>query len=246
VTDLNDQLRGFWDRDAETYDLSPSHAATDPVEAAVWRAILVRHLPNRGASVLDVGAGTGAISLLAGELGYRVTALDLSPAMLGRAEAKARERRLDLDTVVGPAAEPPPGPFDAIIERHLLWTLPEPVAALSAWRRVAPEGRLLLFEGIWERTGRVAKARGTMTHVARRAFGVRHDHHAEYDPDLLASLPLAGARTPEPLIRAVEEAGWRAIRIERLRDVEWARRLAAPAPLGWLETMPHYALIAEA
>ena len=39
--------------------------------------------------MLDAGAGTGALSLLAAELGYVVTALDLSEGML----SKARERR---------------------------------------------------------------------------------------------------------------------------------------------------------
>ena len=47
-------------------------------------------LPEPGSKVLDVGAGTGALSLLAAELGYQVTALDLSPGMLGRAELKAK------------------------------------------------------------------------------------------------------------------------------------------------------------
>ena len=40
------------------------------------------------------------------------------------------------------AASPPGGPFDAVVERHLLWTLPDPGAALVAWRQAAPTGRL--------------------------------------------------------------------------------------------------------
>ncbi len=65
--ELHDRLRRFWDLDAEVYDRSPTHAGTDPVEAAVWRAALLRHLPLAPASVLDVGAGTAAISLLLAE-----------------------------------------------------------------------------------------------------------------------------------------------------------------------------------
>jgi hypothetical protein len=52
--------------------------------------------------------------------------------------------------------------------------------------------------------------------------------------------------TPEPLFAAVEEAGWRSLRFKRLRDVEWARRLASPPLLGWLEEVPQYVVIAEA
>jgi hypothetical protein len=50
----------------------------------------------------------------------------------------------------------------------------------------------------------------------------------------------------EPLVRVVRDAGWRGIRIRRLRDVEWARRLQQPWPLGWLEHLPRYVLVADA
>jgi SAM-dependent methyltransferase len=247
VSDLHDRLRRFWDEDAKTYDRSPSHAASDPVEAAAWRAILRRHLPEPPASVMDVGAGTGAISLLLAELGYRVTAVDLSPAMLARASDKAAERGVELATVTAPASEPPPGPFDAVVERHLLWTTPDPVAALAAWREVvAPGGRAVLFEGIFSRDSLPSRARGVAADGIRRAMGVADDHHAGYDAELLDSLPLARATSPEPLIRALGDAGWRAVRIERLRDVEWARRMAAPPLLGRLEGVPQFALVADA
>jgi SAM-dependent methyltransferase len=101
MSELHDRIRDFWDRDAETYDRSPTHAASDPVEAAAWRAALRRHLPAPGAAILDAGAGTGSISLLLAELGYRVTALDLSPEMLARARAKAEELGVELELVEG-------------------------------------------------------------------------------------------------------------------------------------------------
>jgi SAM-dependent methyltransferase len=242
--DVHERLRSFWDLDAEIYDRSPTHAGTDPVEAAAWRAALARHLPPPPARVLDVGAGTGAISLLAAELGHRVTALDLSPGMLGRLKQKAEERRVDLEVVEGAATEPPPGPFDAVVERHMLWTLPDPVAALIAWRDVTP--RVVSFESTHTRHGLTDSLRHRLAGALRRAYGVPHDHHAEYDPELLASLPLAGRMGPAALIAAMAEAGWGRYRLERLRDVEWARRMSAsPWPLGWIETVPHFAVIAE-
>jgi SAM-dependent methyltransferase len=247
MSDLHDRLRRFWDEDAKTYDRSPSHAASDPVEAAAWRAILRRHLPEPPASVMDVGAGTGAISLLVAELGYHVTAVDLSPGMLARATEKAAERGVELTTVAAPATEPPTGPFDAVVERHLLWTTPDPVAALSAWRAVVtPGGRAVLFEGIFSRDSLQWRARGMAADGLRRALGVADDHHAGYDANLLDSLPLARATSPGSLIRALTEAGWRSIRLERLRDVEWARRMAAPPMLGRLEGVPQFALVADA
>lgn len=246
MADPHEELRAFWDLDAESYDRSPSHSASDPVEAPMWRAALLRHLPPPPASILDVGAGTGAMTLLALDLGYRVTALDLSPGMLGALRTKADHLGFDVQTVIGQADEPPEGPFDAVMERHLLWTTPDPVAALSAWRAVAPHGRLVLFEGIFDRIGLVQRARDLAAGRVRTFLGISHDHHGEYSPELLRALPLARATSPLPIVQAVAEAGWRRVRIERLRDVEWARRMASPPLLGWLETVPRFALVAEA
>jgi ubiquinone/menaquinone biosynthesis C-methylase UbiE len=244
--DVREQLRSYWDQDAETYDHAASHAASDPVEAAAWRSALLGSLPSPGASVLDVGAGTGAIALLAAELGFRVTALDLSTGMLEKARAKASERRLDLEFVVGSSDSPPPGPFDAVMERHVLWTTPDPVGTLASWRAVAPAGRLVLFEGVVGSSALPDRLKEIAAEVVRRMLGIAPDHHAHYEPEVLAELPLARMATPEPLIAAVADAGWRNLRFRRLRDVEWARRLAAPPLLGWLEEVPQYVLVADA
>ena len=247
MTDVHDQIRDFWDRDSHTYDDSTSHSASDPLEAAAWRAALRRALPDPGGRVLDVGAGTGALSLLAAELGYVVTALDLSEGMLSKARAKAEANGVELTFVVGPASEPPPGPFDAIMERHVVWTMPDPVAVLRAWREVTvPGGRLVLFEGIWGAGTPMQEAKDRAAELLRRVLGVGEHHHASYPADVLAQLPLARMTSPVPLVVMVGEAGWRGIRIQRLRDVEWASMQHERWPLGWLEQRPRYALIADA
>jgi SAM-dependent methyltransferase len=246
MADPHDELRDFWNRDAESYDRSPAHAASDPVEAPMWRAALVRYLPPAPARVLDVGAGTGAMSLIAADLGHRVTALDLSPGMLAAARKKAGAAGSEIETVIGNATEPPPGPFDAVIERHLAWTLPDPVGALRAWHAVAPTGRLVMFEGIFDRASFGQRVRTAVGHAVRKGLGVAHDHQGRYSEELLAALPLARAASPTPYVEAVREAGWRSVRLERLRDVEWARRISSPVLLGWLEMVPRFAVVAEA
>lgn len=247
MTDVHDAIRAYWDRDSATYDRTPGHSISDPVEAAAWRSALREALPVSPGRVLDAGAGTGALALLAAELGYDVTALDLSEAMLQRARAKAAERQLDLTYVVGSAAEPPGGPFDAIIERHVVWTLPDPRAVLTAWRRATvPGGRLVLFEGVWGRSDLLGAAQRHAEALARKLARVPDHHHAPYPDEILERLPLSPMPSPEPLVRLVWETGWRRVRIRRLRDVEWAIRLRRPWPFGWLEHVPRYLVAADA
>lgn len=220
-----DEIRSFWDLDAAGYDAEPSHHPSTAAERAAWAATLHRHLPPAPARILDVGAGTGFLTLIAARLGHRVTALDLSSEMLRRLAAKAEVQGLTVETLQGAAHEVPAGPYDAVIERHLLWTLPEPRRALAAWRTAAPGGRLLLFEGVWGPTDRVEAARQWMRHGLRRLRRRPAGHHAHYDPAVLARLPLAGRSHPETVVAEAEAAGWDSPRLQRLTDVEWARRL---------------------
>jgi ubiquinone/menaquinone biosynthesis C-methylase UbiE len=244
--DVRDQIREWWDDDADAYDVAPGHSLSDPVEAAAWRAALLSLLPPAPARVLDVGAGTGSMSLLAAEMGHVVTGLDLSKGMLERAERKASERGLVIEFVVGPAEEPPLGSFDVVMARHLLWTLPAPAEALMAWRRAArDDGRLVLFEGSWAGEGPWSGAMDAITSSAERLMRVRDDHHAPYPPGVIDRLPLQGASSPAPFVEAVRSAGWSRIRIVRLRDVEWSIERRAPWPLGWLRRRPRYAIVAD-
>ena len=136
-----EEIRTFWDADAPTYDNSRGHSARSPAVSAAWTASLARLLPPAPSRVLDAGAGTGFLSLIAARLGHNVTALDLSPEMLKGLENAARSEGLHIEIVVGSADSPPHG-FDAVMERHLLWTLPDPGSALGAWRQAAPMGAL--------------------------------------------------------------------------------------------------------
>ena len=238
-----DAVREYWDADAATYDRAPDHGAASPAERAAWNAALLRLLPA-GGRVLDVGAGTGFLSLAAARLGARVTAVDLSPGMLAGLRAAAERDDLAIEVVEGAAESPPPGQFDAVVERHLLWTLPDPGAALAAWRAVAPDGRLVLFEGLWGSADPIEVLRQRARGGLRRLLREPEHHHSSYPPEVLAALPLAAGTHPDRLVELVEAAGWGPVRLERLRDVEWAMRLRQPALARLLGLTPRFAVVA--
>ncbi|MCO4697342.1 class I SAM-dependent methyltransferase [Streptomyces sp. RO-S4] len=139
-----------WDAQAASFDEEPDHGLRDPRVRAAWADRLRDWLPGRPGDVLDLGCGTGSLSLLAAEQGHRVTGVDRSPAMVALARQKLGGRHAVFLT--GDAAAPPVGGerYDAVLVRHVLWTLPEPDRALRRWRDLLrPGGRLVLVEGVW-------------------------------------------------------------------------------------------------
>jgi tRNA1(Val) A37 N6-methylase TrmN6 len=62
---LADQIRSYWDTDSATYDQTRGHRPTSSAEMAAWSTAMVRLLPPAPARVLDCGAGTGFLSLMA-------------------------------------------------------------------------------------------------------------------------------------------------------------------------------------
>lgn len=139
-----------WDAEAASFDEEPDHGLRDPEVRRAWAGRLRGWLPGRAGDVLDLGCGTGSLSLLASEQGHRVTGVDLSPAMVTLAREKLAGR--DAVFLVGDAAAPPVGEqrFDAVLVRHVLWALPDPGRALRHWcGLLRPGGRLVLVEGMW-------------------------------------------------------------------------------------------------
>jgi SAM-dependent methyltransferase len=130
---------------------------------------------HRGQHVLDVGCGTGTDAIFLAQHGIQVTGIDLSPAMIGRAERKVGDLGLnhairlcamDLAELHRlPAAE-----FDSIISSfaalNALSTLSQ--FAADAARLLRPNGRMILHllngRSLWEwggllRQGRWSEAR---------------------------------------------------------------------------------------
>jgi SAM-dependent methyltransferase len=91
------------------------------------------------------------------ELGHTAIGVDLSEEMLAEARRKTEGIRLPVTFHLGDAEAPPPdgAPYDVILERHVLWTLPQPREAVRAWQELLrPGGLLILIEGIFEMSDR--------------------------------------------------------------------------------------------
>ncbi|MFI6036451.1 class I SAM-dependent methyltransferase [Streptomyces sp. NPDC051315] len=155
-SDGTTSVRVDWDAAAAAFDDEPDHGLRDPEVRAAWEDRLRGWLPQRACDLLDLGCGTGSLSLLAAEQGHHVIAVDRSPAMIGLARAKLAGR--DAMCLLGDAAAPPVGSrrFDTVLVRHLLWALPDPARVLRRWcDLLRPGGRLVLVEGVWGTVGPV-------------------------------------------------------------------------------------------
>jgi len=142
----------YWDDAASTFDNEPDHGLRDPLILEAWTTLLKTWFPETSTTVLDIGCGTGSLSVVLARLGHKVTGIDLSPSMISLAKAKAAAHELQIEFHVMDAAFPQLSHqhFDVIVCRHLLWALPEPKQVLERWIEfLTQQGRLILIEGFW-------------------------------------------------------------------------------------------------
>lgn len=114
---IKDVIKHRWNRSSETYDCCPGHGIQLEQEKEAWNSLLKRAPGEETLDVLDVGCGTGVLSLLLSEIGHKVTGIDLSDGMLGRAKEKADDQSLRAEFRLDDAENLS---FDVVISRHLL------------------------------------------------------------------------------------------------------------------------------
>ena len=147
-------VRRHWDRKAHSWD-----DGTSPSLERVVSAVLEAARPSSGTTAVDLGCGTGSLSLALARQGLNVIAVDISPAMLDCLREKAARAGLGGITSVVAAVEHfdlPPATVDLVVSNYTFHFLRNRdkqglLQAASSWLR--PSGRLVVGDMMFGRGG---------------------------------------------------------------------------------------------
>lgn len=239
---IRDEIRDYWSERAESFDQSVGHEIFSDAERKGWQRLLQKHLGDGdGRNALDLACGTAVISHLLHDLDFRVTGLDWSDTMLAHARAKARNRHADIRFITGDAENTlePPGHYDVITNRHLVWTLVDPPAAFREWfSLLKPGGKVLIVDGNMGKKTWVRNLQSLWTRVTgRQAESPLSADMATRLSDIRERVYFSGEMPATAVAKLLEEAGFENIVIDRkLTDIHWAQARKMPFMRG-LERM---------
>jgi len=132
----------------ETQKAGWAHFAPLQTFTTIPAARLVEHAGVRGGmGVLDVGCGTGVVSVTAARMGARVTGLDLTPELLEVARTNGRIAAVDVEWREGDVEQLPfeANTFDAVLSQFGHMFAPRPDVAASEMLRVLKPGGTIAF-----------------------------------------------------------------------------------------------------
>jgi ubiquinone/menaquinone biosynthesis C-methylase UbiE len=216
--DVKRRIKEYWDNRGESYDRSPGHVCLPDV----WRKVLSEVFDGK-MRILDVGTGTGFLALILAELGHEVVGLDLSEGMLRVARKKAEQRGLKIQFKLGDAENLPfkDESFDAVICRHLIWTLPNPKSALEEWARVARR-KVIVIDGKWMDSSISTRVRKFFSRILIGIYERRNPfRYFHYRKDINKVLPFYGGAELRVLLDMFESAGLN----PNVRDLMWIREM---------------------
>lgn len=155
---------------AETYDSMPNLLLE--VEEPIVRTMLKKFTPG---TALDAACGTGRYSELLNSLGYKVTGMDLSPAMLFQAR-KTRNKKINFiegDLTAIPLKE---ASVDLAVCALALTHLPNIEKALSEFKRVVRPGGHIIISDIHPWLVMLGGQAEFFDKTGRRGYVLNHVH----------------------------------------------------------------------
>ena len=228
---LKEEIREYWTKRADTFDQSPFHGMQAPGEKDAWMKLISSHVDKpAGSRILELAFGTGEITSALLALDYHVTGLDLVEAMLSRAKAKHASAK-NLSLYLGDAEDTreADSSYDAIVMRHLVWTLVDPKAAFKDWFRVVrPGGRIVVIDGNFVETSFATRLRRRLSMLLERIQGTKTppiDWAAHNS--IISRVYFNMGLTPERLRDMLQEAGFVDFRIGDLEAVRSVQRRKA-------------------
>ena len=233
---IRDEIREFWSERAATFDESVGHEIFSEAERRGWHRLIRKHLGEGAARpALDLASGTGVISHLLHDLGFKVTGADWSEAMLAQARAKSTKRNSDIRFIMRDAENTmePRNSFDVAITRHLVWTLVDPAAAFAEWFAVLkPGGRLLIVDGnmgkqTW--VGKLSAAYAKLTGKPQLKGAHMSPAMAERHRSIRSRVHFANGASADDVVVLLRAAGFINPVVDRqLFDIHWAQARKMP------------------
>lgn len=229
---LKEEIREYWSKRSETFDLAFGHRIPPGPEFDAWQRPIRDMLGESPQTVLELACGTGEVTRLIHDLGHEVTALDFSEAMLSVAKHKhAGKPRLRFLLADAENTMEPDDCYDAIICRHLVWTLTQPEKAFQEWFRVLkPSGRLLVFDGDWAKPTRIGRLASMLIALIDR-FSTPDQYYdgaqGEKHRKIMQQLPFGDGLRPERIIPLLKEAGFSDISLQSHAPIAVAQRKQA-------------------
>lgn len=139
MKDRASEERRFWDSYAKKYDKFIAKRVSRSYSRLFQK--LRTDAKNCG-ELLEIGTGTGLLSLELSDIVSKITAIDISPEMIAIARSKAQESRVtNIDFRVGDSCdlEFENGSFDMVIVSNVLHLLHKPELAVEEIKRVLKE-----------------------------------------------------------------------------------------------------------
>lgn len=224
--DLRDEIKAYWSIRAETFDSQPGHEIFSEEERAAWHALFRKHLgEGQGRAALDLACGTAVVSHLLDDIGFQVTGMDWAEPMLERARAKARNRNRQIRFLMGDAENTmeADAAYDVITNRHLVWTLVDPLCAFKEWHRVLKTGgRLLVVDGDFVNPSLVSqwakKLSGWLAKIGLAAASVQNGPASgamtETHQSILSRVYFSQGARAEAVVELLRQAGFEKITID--------------------------------